>query len=200
MKRKIVYFGAPASGKSASIQALQGFVGPLAKPTENGFSVELSLPRKATLEVEVVEKFLAGADAIVFVVSSSPQMRMPNENALSDLDDFLSTHDGVPVVFQYNSRDLFDAQAVSDLDIYVRPGAYPVFQTVAPAGRGVRSAFKAALLAASKGLSAEFALLQDTQFMLDLGSEGEALLEASRTEASRPDEPEIKPYIPKPKH
>ncbi len=85
---------------------------------------------------------LRGADGVVFVADSQRSMRDGNLVSLDDLNENLA-QDGLaledmPLVFQYNKRDLTDISSVDEMQSYLNYMSVPAFPTIAEQGEGVR--------------------------------------------------------------
>ena len=84
---------------------------------------------------------LKGADAIVFVADSQAEELAANRESLKNLRENLREHgkdlEEVPLVLQYNKRDLPSALPVEKLDEELNPDRVPSFESVATAGTGV---------------------------------------------------------------
>ncbi|MBL0216461.1 MAG: GTPase [Myxococcales bacterium] len=85
---------------------------------------------------------LAGTDGIVFVADSQPDQREANRASWQNLVANLASLDlsEVPVVVQYNKRDLPDAVALDQVDRFGDP-ARKLEEACAKAGAGVVSTF-----------------------------------------------------------
>jgi signal recognition particle receptor subunit beta len=90
---------------------------------------------------------LQGVDGIVFVADSSASKLEENRESMKDLEENLremgrSVTD-LPIVIQYNKRDLPDAMSIDDLEKQVNVHAFPHFEAVAPTGQGIFPTLKA---------------------------------------------------------
>ncbi len=89
---------------------------------------------------------LKGADGIVFVADSQWTMLPKNLESWQNLKDNLKANgvsfEGIPVVIQYNKRDLSDILSVDALQEALGLSSYPFVEAVASAGRGVTETFK----------------------------------------------------------
>ncbi|WNG48962.1 GTP-binding protein [Archangium minus] len=90
---------------------------------------------------------LQGADGVVFVADSQPEMMDANRESLANLEENL-LEQGVrverfPLVFQWNKRDIPKALPVPELRAALNPRNVPDFETEAISGRGVMDALKA---------------------------------------------------------
>jgi signal recognition particle receptor subunit beta len=89
---------------------------------------------------------LKGVDGIVFVADSQVAMLDANIESLRNLETNLAEHgighDQVPVVFQYNKRDIRQIQPVETLNEVLNPGNAPFFEAAALHGIGVFETLK----------------------------------------------------------
>lgn len=169
---KIVYFGPGLSGKTTNLKYLyenieESMRGELLStpadgertilfdilPVEmgsfKGVKVRLQLytvPGQVRRE-ETRKTVLKGVDGIVFVADSQRAMQEANSKSfdqlrwhLLDLGLFL---EDLPLVLQYNKRDLKDLLSIEELDQELNPGSTPFFEAVAVDGVGVEDTFKA---------------------------------------------------------
>jgi signal recognition particle receptor subunit beta len=90
---------------------------------------------------------LQGVDGIVFVVDSQAEKLEDNieslENLKANLREYGRDIDSIPVVFQWNKRDLPTALPVETLQQKLNPGNAPSFEAVASTGEGVFPTLKA---------------------------------------------------------
>src|SRR5262245_32195076 len=81
---------------------------------------------------------LQGVDGIVFVADSSASKIEENKASLADLEENLKDMGkslaDVPIVIQYNKRDLPDAVSLDDLQKEVNTHGFPHFEAVANRG------------------------------------------------------------------
>ncbi|TVR16333.1 MAG: hypothetical protein EA401_01545 [Planctomycetota bacterium] len=84
---------------------------------------------------------LQGVDGVVFVADSSPNKLQENKESLANLQENLQTIGlsitDIPVVLQYNKRDLPDAMPIAELDAQLNTRRWPTFEAVAKDGQGV---------------------------------------------------------------
>jgi signal recognition particle receptor subunit beta len=163
---KLVYYGPPHSGKTSNLRALHGAVDKLNRGRlmtldtrddrtlffdllpiffrTSGFSFRLKVYTVPGQPVhETTRKVvLASADAVAFVADSRPEHRDPNRLSWQNLTSNLKALalDQVPVVVQYNKRDLPDAVPLAEVDRFGDP-ARPVYEACAMAGAGVVETF-----------------------------------------------------------
>ena len=165
---KIVYAGTPLSGKTTNLQyvhtrldaAHRGDLVSVATATDRTLYFDF-MPVTATQVGGYTAKFalytvpgqvhynatrqlvLRGADGLVFVADSSGDRLEENlESARSlmrNLQDNATSLDHLPLVLQYNKRDLPEAAPRAQLDYLLnRPqNPFPVFETVAHKGVNV---------------------------------------------------------------
>jgi len=144
---KLVYYGPALSGKTTNLQALYQKIEPTVRgrlmtldtkddrtlffdllpiffrTRSNNFSFRIKVYTVPGQPVhEATRKVvLAGADAIVFVADSSPDQRAANRASWDNLKANLSSLDlaDIPIVVQYNKRDLENAMALSRVEHFV---------------------------------------------------------------------------------
>ncbi len=88
---------------------------------------------------------LRGADGVVFVADSSPSQVTHNREAWEGLSRHLNALrlDHVPVVVQYNKRDLPNVADVAELHEVLNPTNVPEYEACARTGIGVFETLKA---------------------------------------------------------
>jgi len=90
---------------------------------------------------------LQGADGVVFVADSQRSLMDENRESLDNLRENLSswgmTLEELPLVFQFNKRDLPDIALSSELARLLDVGSRPAFEGVAVQGRGVLDTLRA---------------------------------------------------------
>jgi hypothetical protein len=89
---------------------------------------------------------LKGADGIVFVADSQDHATDANIESLQNLEDNLKRQGvrirEIPLVIQYNKRDLPNALGIPDLDAEINKLGVPHFESVATTGIGVEETLK----------------------------------------------------------
>src|SRR5438309_2463872 len=84
---------------------------------------------------------LQGADGVVFVADSQPDKMEENLESLQNLDDNLKEQGldirSIPLVLQWNKRDLPNVLPTDELDKKMNKYAAPTFEAVAVTGEGV---------------------------------------------------------------
>jgi hypothetical protein len=90
---------------------------------------------------------LKGVDGVVFVADSKADRMDANiasmQNLYENLVDYGYDPEKIPLVIQYNKRDLPDAVAVEELRAQLNPQNLPDFEAVATNGIGVFDTLKA---------------------------------------------------------
>jgi len=163
---KLVYYGPPLSGKTTNLRALHEKVDKLNRGRlmtldtrddrtmffdllpiffrTSSFSFRIKVYTVPGQPVhEATRKIvLAGADGVVFVADSSPDQHQANRSAWHNLVANLSTFalDKIPVVVQYNKRDLPNAVSMETADRFGDPKRRLV-EARANAGVGVVQTF-----------------------------------------------------------
>lgn len=144
---KLVYYGPPLSGKTSNLRALHGAVDKLNRGRlmmldtrddrtlffdllpiffrSSGFSFRIKVYTVPGQPVhEATRKVvLAGADGVVFVADSRPDQREANRLSWQNLVANLKALDldRIPVIVQYNKRDLPDAVPLEAADRFGDP-------------------------------------------------------------------------------
>jgi signal recognition particle receptor subunit beta len=168
---KIVYYGPGLGGKTTSLQHMHRVLKPdnrgqlislatgidrtlyfdflpVKLPKIKGFSVRMSLYTvPGQVHYDATRKLvLQGADGVVFVADSQLARHDANVESMENLRDNLRTHgmnaDTVPLVIQYNKRDVPNVLTVAQLESDLNPRGVPFFETCALSGVGVFEALK----------------------------------------------------------
>jgi len=169
---KIVYYGPAFSGKATNLRYLYEKTAPDAKgklislardegnslffdfvPADlgriRGFKTRFSVH---TMTGEVADPsnwkvVLKGVDGIVFVADSHTERMAANQASLGKLRTKLAeialSVDTIPLVMQFNKRDLPGIASVEEMTSLLTPGPAPTFQGIAQTGAGVFDSFKA---------------------------------------------------------
>lgn len=90
---------------------------------------------------------LSGVDGVVMVFDSDPEREAANYQSLANLEENLASYgitlEGIPIVFQYNKRDLRNAMDVDFMSRSLNPEShYDEFEAVAINGDGVQETLK----------------------------------------------------------
>jgi signal recognition particle receptor subunit beta len=168
---KIVYYGPGLGGKTTNLEYVFNKVNPetrgklisLATETERtlffdflpvdlgsvkGFKTRFHL---YTVPGQVYYNasrrlILKGVDGVVFVGDSQERRMDANIASLQNLYENLAEHGfdpaTIPMVLQYNKRDLPDAVSVEELRAQLNPTGLPDFEAVAVTGEGVFDTLK----------------------------------------------------------
>jgi mutual gliding-motility protein MglA len=124
---------------------------------------------------------LKGVDGVVFVVDSQRAMLQANLDSFRNLEENLGEMglavDSLPLVLQYNKRDLADIYSVEELNQAVNRHGWPYYETSAVSGQGVFETLK--------GIS-KYTLLALKKRLGRTGADAPARLSASTAGASRP--------------
>ncbi len=103
---------------------------------------------------------LKGADAVVFVCDSQEAMLDANLESFQNMRQNLEANeidpDEIPLVFQYNKRDLPNALPIEIMNERMNPRSYPSLEAVALKGIGVEDTLKAVTKLVFKSLSARY--------------------------------------------
>jgi signal recognition particle receptor subunit beta len=167
---KVVYYGPGLSGKTTNLQYLHSVLNPSTKgkllslsteadrtlffdflPVELGkirdFSIRFQLYTvPGQVRYNATRKVvLKGADAVVFVADSQREMREQNIESFTNMRDNLYSNninpDDIPIILQYNKRDLNNISSSDELDRDLNQNNYPIIESVAISGRGVEDSF-----------------------------------------------------------
>ncbi len=186
IEARIVYWGPALSGKTTSMRALHDFTPrgrrgvletldtqeertlyfdylPLMWGTIAGFKGRvkiLGVPGQALYRA-TRRLLLQGADGVVFVADSHPDQLSANVESLNELERALASLgrslDEIPLVMQYNKRDLDDALPLKVLQMGLNARGAEAVETVAIEGEGIADAFQAVLEAVSQRVEKEIA-------------------------------------------
>lgn len=169
---KIVYYGPGLGGKTTSLQHIhrslpdenRGEMVSLATAVDrtlffdflpvklkkiSGFTIRMSLYTvPGQVHYNATRKLvLQGADGVVFVADSQEARQIANIESLQNLDENLQGHgmnpETVPLVLQYNKRDLPNLMDLEQLDADLRRRGEPRFGTCALDGSGIFTSLKA---------------------------------------------------------
>jgi len=190
---KIVYYGPGLSGKTTNLQAIHKRLDaasrgrlmtldtaddrtlffdllPIFFQSEGGLKVKIKL---YTVPGQVMHNstrrlVLRGVDGVAFIADSQrSQSRANNEywqNMLSNLRENGIEHGQVPIVVQFNKRDLPDIRGSEELAEIAKKGREPIYEAIAIQGVGVLETFHGLLqmtwrdLEAKHDLKRKFAL------------------------------------------
>lgn len=166
MTAKIVYYGPGLCGKTTNLNTIYGKTSTKARGEMVSLNTETDrtlffdlLPMdvgmvggfKTKLQLYTVpgqvfynstrKLVLKGVDGIVFVVDSQTPMldacKESYQNLLENMQELGIDVTGIPLVYQWNKRDLKNIVAVEELESTFNPRGLPSFQAVAADGSGV---------------------------------------------------------------
>lgn len=162
---KIVYYGPSFSGKTTNLLKIHdGFPGKRGKLLTLNTKGERTLlfdflPLEMNLFKDFLTRFfvytvpgqifyrgarklvLKGADGIVFVADSQRDRLEENKENLKEMynnmDELGLTKRKIPIVFQYNKRDLEDISTVEELEQELNPEGHNHIEAIAIEGQGI---------------------------------------------------------------
>ena len=163
---KIVYYGPGLGGKTTNLQHIFSVTNPRSRGELVSMETEIErtlffdlLPMNVGMIKGYQTKFqlytvpgqvfydstrrlvLKGADGIVFVADSQELMEESNCESLQNLKDNLLFYqigiEDIPLVFQFNKRDLKNVLPIERLNYTLNPIGRPHIEAVARKGRGV---------------------------------------------------------------
>ena len=163
---KIVYYGPGLGGKTTNLQHIFSMTNPRSRGELVSMETEIErtlffdlLPMNVGMIKGYQTKFqlytvpgqvfydstrrlvLKGADGIVFVADSQELMEDTNCESLQNLKDNLHYYqtgiEDIPLVFQFNKRDLKNVSPIERLNYTLNPIGRPYVEAVARLGRGV---------------------------------------------------------------
>jgi len=169
---KIVYYGPGLSGKTTNIQHLHAALNAqnkgklLSLSTESDrtlffdfLPIELGKIKEFSIRFQLYtvpgqvrynatrKVVLKGADAVVFVADSQREMREQNIESFENMRDNLIANninpDGIPVVLQYNKRDLKNILTIDELNADInKKHTYDITEAEAINGKAVEDTFQ----------------------------------------------------------
>lgn len=192
---KVVYYGPGLGGKTTSLKCVHSLLDPDDKlkmvslktdeertlffdfvPLDlgvlGGYKIKIQgFTVPGQVKYNLTRKYvLMGADAVVFVADSQRHRAEENVLAMANLGENLSANglniNDIPLVLQYNKRDLDDVAAVEEMDQLLNFRKVPAFATQATQKMGVFDAFVAVSEIMLRAVAAKYRL--DTQ-QKDLG-------------------------------
>jgi len=180
---KIVYYGPGLSGKTTNLQYLHSIFEPSKRgklislateadrtlffdflPVEIGkisdFSIRFQLYTvPGQVRYNATRKLvLKGADAVVFVADSQNEMREQNLESIRNMRENLIANnvnpDDIPIILQFNKRDLSNIASVDELNMDLNEqGRYEWKEAVAVNGTGVEETFHRITNLVMKGIA-----------------------------------------------
>lgn len=168
---KIVYYGTGLGGKTTNLKYIYNYVDPEYRgqlvsmatatertlffdyllvnvPSENGFRLKLSLYTVPGQEEYFQSRkvILRGVDGIVFVADSNSIKAKDNSKSLEEMGnhvhDYNLSLEKIPLVLQYNKRDLIESMPVEDMENQLNKMQVPYFASVAINGQEVMDTLK----------------------------------------------------------
>ncbi len=163
---KIVYYGPALSGKTTNLKVIYAklnpkFRGELVTVDTKGertlyfdfLPVEITLPGGFRVKFHIYtvpgqvfykasrKLVLKGADGIVFVADSTPERREANIQIMQELSETLEEYgtpiNSIPLVLQYNKRDVPNALSIDILNADLNQLNVPYFLAIASHEKGV---------------------------------------------------------------
>jgi signal recognition particle receptor subunit beta len=163
---KLVYYGPPLSGKTTNLQAIHRLLGPdltghlttlntaddrtlffdllpVVFQSSAGYRIKLKL---FTVPGQVIHAatrrlVLAGADGVAFIADSQVSEARANNEYWHGMRRYLTETgidpDHIPLVIQFNKRDLPNIRTEQELEQVRERGREPIFKAVAIRGTGV---------------------------------------------------------------
>ena len=168
---KIVFYGPGLSGKTTNLQYVHSKVPgntrgdlislateadrtlyfdflPINIGTINGFTAKFQLYTvPGQVYYNATRKLvLRGVDGIVFVADSQPEKMDENIESITNLAENLREYGyditTIPVVLQFNKRDLPGVMSIEELNAKLNPHNWPTFEASATVGNGVFDTLK----------------------------------------------------------
>jgi len=190
---KLVYYGPALSGKTTNLQALHAAADgetrgrlmsldttddrtlffdllPLSYVDKSGLSVRLKV---FTVPGQVIHAstrrlVVQGADGVAFIADSRTSETDSNAEAFVDLKDNLAAQgialERMPLIIQFNKRDMPGARSVDEIAEMARRGTEPVYLATATRGDGVVESFIGLLYRTWQALDEQHALGQKFGF------------------------------------
>jgi hypothetical protein len=163
---KLVYYGPPLSGKTSNLQAVHKLLEPenrgrlmvldtaddrtlffdllpVTARLKSGYAIKLKLYTVPGQVVHAATRrvVLAGADGVVFVADSQRSMSRINNDFWRGMRQYLRDNsidpNQIPIVVQFNKRDLPEIRPDSEIAELKRRGREPIYTAVAIRGDGV---------------------------------------------------------------
>jgi signal recognition particle receptor subunit beta len=168
---KVIYCGPGLSGKTTNLEVIHEKCPPEARgklttiaqkqartiffdllPMDlgslEGWSIKLkvySVPGQSYFQ-ETRKAIMQGLDGIVFVADSERSKLLSNYESLHEIEDILKDMRldilNIPMVMQYNKRDLDEIMTVEEMNKELNKGGLPVFEAIAIEGKGIYPTLK----------------------------------------------------------
>lgn len=193
---KVVYYGPALSGKTTNLQSLHGMFEPkhrgrlmsletqsdrtlffdllpIQYKTPSGLSVKLKV---YTVPGQVIHNstrraVLAGVDAVAFIADSQKSQALSNSISFNNLKENLKVNgidfDTLPVVVQFNKRDLDNLKPVEEIRRDWGKSRFPTFMAIATQGNGVAETFECLIRMAFQSLDKKYDFNRKFGFEID---------------------------------
>ncbi len=201
---KIVYYGPGLSGKTTNLQVLHQLINQ--ETHTELFSVDTMEDRTLFFDLMPVQlpvsgrtlKFqvytvpgqvhydstrriiLSGADGVVFVADSQKDKTAENMESLNNLHKNLNANrlniKTIPLVFQFNKRDLTEISSIESMNKRLNFRDCPSFPAIAISGKGVMETFRRIVQDSTASLVEKYHLTRDPLEIEQIRSELDALL------------------------
>jgi hypothetical protein len=167
---KLVYYGPGLSGKTTNLVYIHRQVAPSSRgrlmtletkndrtlffdllpmnfETESGITIAVKL---FTVPGQVIHDatrrlVLQGADSVAFIADSQVSETAANRESFLNLKKNLTENGmdmkGMPIIIQFNKRDLPNIRSDKEIDMLAQKGKEPVYKAVATTGEGVIETF-----------------------------------------------------------
>ena len=194
---KIVYYGPGLSGKTTNLQKLHEFMDPSQKtdlfsvntmedrtlffdllPVDLGYihgnSIKLQIYTvPGQVHYDSTRRIvLSGADGVIFIADSSKTKLHENVQSINNLYHNLQANriniKEIPLVMQYNKRDLEDALPIDVLNKKLNFRNIPYFSSVAVTGEGVIETFAEAVQQTVKTIFEKYQLSKSVKNLNDM--------------------------------
>lgn len=185
---KIVYYGAPLGGKTSNLtylheHAMENRRGemlsvnsfqdrtilfdllPLKAVGPRGFEIRLQVVAVPGQPAYALSRrtALKGADGVVFVANSAEDRREDDLQSLAEMHQYLKLHgldsETMPMVLQYNKRDLPKVRTQEQMDQELNPRRVASWSAVAARGQGVIETFRDILGATMADVARRYRML-----------------------------------------
>jgi hypothetical protein len=189
---KIVYYGPALSGKTTNLQVIHQVLDPDSRgrlmvldtsddrtlffdlmpvffKTRSGFTVKVKI---FTVPGQVMHNstrrvVLQGADGVAFIADSQKSLSKANNESWRDMANNLKVNgldiNEIPMVIQFNKRDLPEVRSDEEIAEVGRKGKEPVFKATAIKGDGVMETLEGILRLTWRSLSNKYNLEEKLQ-------------------------------------
>jgi signal recognition particle receptor subunit beta len=189
---KIVYYGPALSGKTTNLQIIHQVLDPDSRgrlmvldtsddrtlffdlmpvffKTSSGFTVKVKI---FTVPGQVMHNstrrvVLQGADGVAFIADSQKSLSKANNESWRDMANNLKMNgldiNEIPMVIQFNKRDLPEVRSDEEIAEVGRKGKEPVFKAIAIKGDGVMETLEGILRLTWRSLNQKYNLEEKLQ-------------------------------------